>query len=156
MSLPTKAASDDRILDFLSKLSMEIKEVKASVQNISISNQVEAELQQQKTAEEKKAIKEAIKLEEFFKEIFKRPGPKIVQEVNVDEVEESPREKLWKKYGDYRGNCVLSKSRSLRPGILDPDIHVLGPPKTDCIFGRPATHLATHLVVLIIVLVLVF
>ena len=152
MSLPKKAASDDRILDFLSKLSQEIKEVKASVKNISISNEVE----QQKTAEEKKAIKEAIKLEEFFKEIFKRPGPKIVQEVNVDEVEESPREKLWKKYGDYRGNCVLSKSRSLRPGILDPDIHVLGPPKTDCIFGRPATHLATHLVVLIIVLVLVF
>ena len=104
MSLPTKAASDDRILDFLSKLSMEIKEVKASVQNISVSNQVEAQLEQQKTAEETKARKEAVKLEEFFKEIFKRPGPKIVQEVNVDEVEESPREKLWKKYGDYRGN----------------------------------------------------
>ena len=102
MSLPQKAA-DDRILDFLSKLSQEIKEVKASVKNISISNEVE----QQKTAEEKKAIKEAIKLEEFFKEIFKRPGPKIVQEVNVDEVEESPREKLWKKYGDYRGNFIM-------------------------------------------------
>ena len=47
-------------------------------------------------------------LEDFFKqklaEKMKKPEDRKIQETQIDDVEERPREKLWKRYGDYRGN----------------------------------------------------
>ena len=100
------------ILGFLSKLSLEMEEMKASVNEIPKQNEL---LQKKSYADESR--KEPIKMEEFFKEKFARRGPTVKQEVHVDEVEESPRERLWKKYGDYRGqlneNTFLFTTRYL-------------------------------------------
>ena len=90
------------ILDFLTKLSLEMKEMKASVNEMPKQN----ELVQKKSFDDERR-KEPIKMEEFFKQKFSRRGPTVKQEVHVDEIEESPRERLWKKYGDYRGEFEL-------------------------------------------------
>ena len=46
-------------------------------------------------------------LEDFFKEKLseknKKPEEKKNQETHIDDIEERPREKLWKRYGDFRG-----------------------------------------------------
>ena len=89
------------ILDFLSKLNQEMEEMKASVNEMPKQN----ELVQKKLFEDEHR-KEPIKMEKFFKEKFSRRGPTVKQELHVDEVEESPRERLWKKYGDYRGKLI--------------------------------------------------
>ena len=95
-----------RIFDFLTKMSEEMKEIKASVQEVQTKN-----VQEQKIAGG--ARKEAVKMEDFFKQKFARRGPKVLQEVHVDEIEESAREKLWKKYGDYRGKYCTVNSYDL-------------------------------------------
>ena len=46
-------------------------------------------------------------LEDFFKEKLseknKKPEERKSQETHIDDIEERPREKLWKRYGDFRG-----------------------------------------------------
>ena len=78
-----------------------MEEMKATNNKLPKQNEL---LQKKSHADESR--KEPIKMEEFFKEKFARRGPTVNQEVHVDEVEESPRERLWKKYGDYRGEFV--------------------------------------------------
>ena len=50
-------------------------------------------------------------LEEFFKQKLaekqKKPEDRKTQETHIDDVEERPREKLWKGYGDYRAKFLI-------------------------------------------------
>ena len=54
-----------------------------------------------------RSSKNSQSLEEFFKQKLaekqRKPEERKTQETHIDDVEERPREKLWKRYGDYRG-----------------------------------------------------
>ena len=97
------------ILSLLTKLSSEVSEMKDS-----------------KTANEEQPLsfensyrgtslgssgKSSQSLEDFFKEKLsekdKKPEEKKNQETHIDDIEERPREKLWKRYGDFRGEVFF-------------------------------------------------
>lgn len=125
------------ILDFLTKLNQEVDDMKSTVNEMPKQN----EMVNKKLLEDVRGDN-SIKMEQFFKEQFARQNQRM-QEVHVDAVEESPRQKLLKKYGDYRaykkarieerinGKMYLKVNVSRMPDIP----YEMKPPyaaKTDC------------------------
>ena len=93
------------ILSLLTKLSSEVSEMKDSrtaneEQSLSFENSYQG-------TSSGSSEKISQSLEDFFKEKLseknKKPEEKKNQETHIDDIEERPREKLWKRYGDFRG-----------------------------------------------------
>ena len=91
------------MLSSLTKLESEISELKASEKN---------KLDGKLTFDSSNGIstKKSDSIPDFFKEklatnMRKLEGVKI-NEISIDDIEERPREKLWKRYGDYRGYSI--------------------------------------------------
>ena len=92
------------MLDSLTKLESEISELKASEKNSKLDGKL--------TFDSSNGIstKKSDSIPDFFKEklatnMRKLEGVKI-NEISIDDIEERPREKLWKRYGDYRGYSI--------------------------------------------------
>ena len=80
------------ILSLLTKLTSEVSELKESEKE----SKPEEKLNFEVDSSTRTSSKNSQSLEVFFKQ-------KLAEISKKDDVEERPREKLWKRYGDYRG-----------------------------------------------------
>ena len=92
------------MLSSLTKLESEISELKASEKNSKLDGKLTFD------SSNGISMKKSDSIPNFFKEklatdMRKLEGVKI-NEISIDDIEERPREKLWKRYGDYRGYSI--------------------------------------------------
>ena len=96
----------------LTKLTSEVSELKESGKESKADEKLSFEVDSSAGTSSKKSQS----LEDFFKqklsEKYKKPEEKKAQETHIDDVEERPREKLWKRYGDYRGKFLTEANES--------------------------------------------
>ena len=90
-------------MSLLTKLTSEVSELKESGKE----SKPEEKLSFEVDSSTRTSGKNSQSLEDFFKQKLavkmKKPEDRKNQETHIDDVEERPREKLWKRYGDYRG-----------------------------------------------------
>ena len=90
------------ILSLLTKLTSEVSELKESEKE----SKPEEKLNFEVDSSTRTSSKNSQSLEDFYKQ-------KLAEINKKDDVEERPREKLWKRYGDYRGNNFELRTSSL-------------------------------------------
>ena len=92
-------------MSLLTKLSSEVSEMKDS-KTANEEQPLSFENSYPRTSSGS-TEKNSQSLEDFFKEKLseknKKPEERKNHETHIDDIEERPREKLWKRYGDFRG-----------------------------------------------------
>ena len=100
-------------MSLLTKLTSEVSELKKSEKE----SKPEEKLSFEVDSSTRTSSKNSQSLEDFFKQKLavkmKKPEDRKNQETHIDDVEERPREKLWKRYGDYRGISFELRTSSL-------------------------------------------
>ena len=96
-------------MSLLTKLTSEVSELKESEKESKPEESFEGDSSASFPSEfSNTSSTNSQSLEDFFKqklaEKMKKPEDRKIKETHIDDVEERPREKLWKRYGDYRGN----------------------------------------------------